>query len=369
MASTGPVADGEPVTFLVRGVDGVTATGGQGGRSADAAAGPARSGGRHGVGAVGAADLLVREPASGTKVRINELPVDSQVSAVESQLGVPVDHVVEVDFAGFQALVERAGGAGWADAPLRDLRTGLYIDEPGCVALDGEQALALVRSRHMEVLDASGRWVPDPSADLARTSLQRACWSPPWPTSPGGSTPSRPTASPAGPRDHLTLDESLGADELVDLARSVLALDPAVVTEMLLPVVPAAEDNRLDVDPAAGPPVIDAFREGTAPPEQPGPRRRSPPAEVVRGRARALLFLLTAHDRRRANCYISSTALRGRGRNWEPAATSPGERIADRSPSHARRRLHARRPRGHRRRHGRPVRRPGGAGGRDRPGP
>lgn len=272
VASTGPVADGEPVTFLVRGVDGGTAAGGEGGRSdtlllarLDPAAGTAS------VLSV-PRDLLVREPASGTRVRINQLPVDGQVSAVESQLGVPVDHVVEVDFAGFQALVERAGGVRVrADAPLRDLHTGLYIDEPGCVALDGEQALALVRSRHMEVLDASGRWVPDPLADLARTSLQRAVLVAALADQSGRVDPISADRLAGWAADHLRMDESLGADELVDLARSVLALDPAAVTEMLLPVVPAAEDvNRLDVDPAAGPPVIDAFRAGTALPEQPG---------------------------------------------------------------------------------------------------
>ena len=271
VGSTGPVADGDPVTFLVRGVDGVTATGGRGGRSdtlllarLDPAAGTAS------VLSL-PRDLLVREPASGTKVRINELPVDSQVSAVESQLGVPVDHVVEVDFAGFQALVERAGGVRVrVDAPVRDRLTGLYIDEPGCVTLGGEQALALVRSRHTEVLDASGRWVQDPLADLARTSLQRAVLVAAVADLSGRVDPISADRLAGWAAEHLTLDETLGADELVDLARSVLALDPAAVSEMLLPVVPAPEDvNRLAVDPAAGPPVIDAFREGAPLPEQP----------------------------------------------------------------------------------------------------
>jgi LCP family protein required for cell wall assembly len=272
VASTGPVADGEPVTFLLRGVDGVTATGGRAGRSdtlllarLDPAAGTAS------VLSV-PRDLLVREPAGATKVRINELPVDSQVSAVESQLGVPVDHVVEVDFAGFQALVERAGGVRVrVDAPVRDRVTGLYIDEPGCVTLGGEQALALVRSRHTEVLDASGRWVEDPMGDLARTALQRAVLVAALADLSGRVDPFSADRLAGWAVEHLSVDESLGADELVDLARSVLALDPAAVTEMLLPVVPAPEDvNRLAVDPAAGPPVIDAFREGTGLPQPPG---------------------------------------------------------------------------------------------------
>ena len=110
-------------------------------------------------------------------------------------LGVGVDHVLVADMAGVQDLVAATGPVRVrTGAPLRDRKSGLDLPQPGVHQLDGAGALALVRSRHPEVL-VGGRWVPDPASDPTRTThaeqvlrqvadhlddpvtVQRAAWS------------------------------------------------------------------------------------------------------------------------------------------------------------------------------------------------
>jgi LCP family protein required for cell wall assembly len=114
----------------------------------------------------------------GTPGRINgALEVggpDLAIRTVEQTLGVDIDHYVQIDFAGFVELVDLVGGVRVAvDAPMRDEPTGLSITAPGCVTLDGQDALAFVRSRRVEVLDAAGNWIIDPTGDMGRVVRQQ----------------------------------------------------------------------------------------------------------------------------------------------------------------------------------------------------
>ncbi|MGW7263496.1 LCP family protein [Streptomyces sp. NPDC054842] len=86
------------------------------------------------------------------------------VKTVESMSGIRMDHYVEVDFSGFEKLVDDLGGV--------DITTTKDISDPdshlklkaGSHTLDGKQALGLVRTRH-GVGDGS---------DLGRIQLQQA---------------------------------------------------------------------------------------------------------------------------------------------------------------------------------------------------
>ncbi|MEU4483308.1 LCP family protein [Streptomyces purpurascens] len=86
------------------------------------------------------------------------------VKTVESITDLRMDHYLEVDFAGFQTLIDDLGGV--------EVTTSKAIDDPdshlklkaGTHRLDGEQALGLVRTRH-GVGDGS---------DLGRIQLQQA---------------------------------------------------------------------------------------------------------------------------------------------------------------------------------------------------
>lgn len=99
---------------------------------------------------------------------------DALVNTVSETLGVDINHYMEVDFSGFSRLVDLAGGVDVAfDAPVRDRNTGFMADA-GCVHLNGDQALAYVRSRHFQTYDAeSDTWVTDRTSDLGRISRQQ----------------------------------------------------------------------------------------------------------------------------------------------------------------------------------------------------
>jgi LCP family protein required for cell wall assembly len=75
-------------------------------------------------------------------------------------LGIPADHVVALDLAGFAAVVDALGGLDM-DVPtaVRDRYSGLLLERAGPQHVDGATALAMVRSRHPEER-VDGRWVP-----------------------------------------------------------------------------------------------------------------------------------------------------------------------------------------------------------------
>ena len=87
--------------------------------------------------------------------------------------GIPINHYLEIDFRGFQGLVQAIGGVPmWFDRAYRDANSGLLVDHPGCTVLDGRNALAFARARHLEYLQ-DGHWRYDGTGDLGRISRQQ----------------------------------------------------------------------------------------------------------------------------------------------------------------------------------------------------
>jgi anionic cell wall polymer biosynthesis LytR-Cps2A-Psr (LCP) family protein len=77
---------------------------------------------------------------------------------------------VQVDFKAFISRGRRAPSTQFETD--RDTFSGLSIPNPGCVALDGNSALAFVRSRHREEFKR-GRW-RDAMRRLDRIARQQA---------------------------------------------------------------------------------------------------------------------------------------------------------------------------------------------------
>ena len=124
-------------------------------------------------------DLWVTIAGTGSKEKINAALAlggpQMLIDTIQTELDIPINHYVQVNFAGFRNLVEVIGGVPvWFDRPARDGNTGLDVSSPGCVNLEGEQALAFVRSRYYEVLDDDGDWVSDPTGDSGRIARQQA---------------------------------------------------------------------------------------------------------------------------------------------------------------------------------------------------
>ncbi|HET9187762.1 MAG TPA: LCP family protein [Acidothermaceae bacterium] len=70
------------------------------------------------------------------------------VNTVQQLTGVHIDHYVEIDFAGFQNMVNSLGGVDVCLArPAHDVNTGINLSA-GNHHLDGQEALAFVRQRY-----------------------------------------------------------------------------------------------------------------------------------------------------------------------------------------------------------------------------
>jgi LCP family protein required for cell wall assembly len=95
------------------------------------------------------------------------------IETIENDFDIPISHYLEVDFAGFRKMVNAIGTIPiYFPAPARDTKSGLAVNKAGCQHLDGDQALAYVRSRYYESL-VNGRWKSDPTSDLGRIQRQQ----------------------------------------------------------------------------------------------------------------------------------------------------------------------------------------------------
>jgi LCP family protein required for cell wall assembly len=113
-------------------------------------------------------DLWVDLPGTG-KRRINAAYRKDDPTVLQTVLhdefGVTVDHFVQVDFCAFQVPMPY---------PMRDVNTGLGVYVKDCHRFAGDEALAYVRSRHIEYTTNDGAtWKKDQSADIGRIARQQ----------------------------------------------------------------------------------------------------------------------------------------------------------------------------------------------------
>ena len=120
-------------------------------------------------------DLWVNIAGGGGANRINAAYSDGTdvlAATITQELGIPIHHVVDIDFNGFKDLVDAVGGTQVCFLyPTRDKNTGLD-QQPGCHILDGVQSLQYARSRYYEEF-RDGAWRTDPRSDLGRIERQQ----------------------------------------------------------------------------------------------------------------------------------------------------------------------------------------------------
>jgi len=127
-------------------------------------------------------DTFVPIAGTGSSNRINAAfgaGPNVLVQTITQDFGIPVNHYVQEDFAGLQALTDAVGGVCMNFAfPVRDAsptgtgsETGLSIATPGPHVLGGADALAFVRSRYYQYL-ANGTWHPEGTGDIGRIERQ-----------------------------------------------------------------------------------------------------------------------------------------------------------------------------------------------------
>lgn len=207
-------------------------------------------------------DLYVTIDGTGEQARINGAynggPA-TLVRTVQENLAVPVNHYMEVGFASFAGVVDAIGGVTVEfPNPVRDEKSGLFIDTAGPVTLDGRMALAYVRSRnYTEIID--GRPVTDPTADLGRQERQQQFLRTALGDVGGTRNPFQLVGAAEALSDGLTVDESLGALDMFRLVRTLGGSDP---TTVVLPTVPATRDGAavLVLQEPEAQQVLDGFR-------------------------------------------------------------------------------------------------------------
>ena len=183
-------------------------------------------------------DLLVEIPGQGTD-RINAAYAAGgaplMVRTVKQVTGLPVHHYVEVDFVGFQSLVDDIGGV-YLDFPYpaRDSKSGLSVDA-GYQLLDGSQALAYARSRQYQEL-RNGEWVAVDADDIGRTGRQQKLI---LAILGAVKTPSSLTETGSivgGFSQHLTVDSAFARSSLVELAFRMRSISGEKIETATLPV-------------------------------------------------------------------------------------------------------------------------------------
>ena len=198
---------------------------------------------------------------------------DLLVSTIQDDLGIPINHYVDVDFDTFRQVVNAVGGVKfWYPEPVRDNDngvndSGLNITTPGCYTLDGNMALSLVRTRHLQY-EESGRWIFEAQSDLARIRRQqlfikkiinRA-------ESLGLTDLTKINGVVGGVVSNLTVDRGLSESEMIALGRRYRNFNPSSLPTATLPSTPTVIGGAdvLLPEPSLDQQVIDLW-EGVQP--------------------------------------------------------------------------------------------------------
>ena len=206
-------------------------------------------------------DLYVEFP-SGRKNRINAAFKRDDPSELQEVLnlnfGVQIDHYIQIDFCAFRRLVQAVGGVEIPfQYPARDKPSNgnpplFLVNQTGCVNLDGDQALAYVRSRHYQYEDppGSGHWVSDPTSDFGRISRQqdflRRVLSKV--INDGLYDPDVARALITANRNYIVTDPDLTVRRMLEFANALKNFDPASVTTYRIDSTPHTTSDGAQVE-------------------------------------------------------------------------------------------------------------------------
>ncbi|HTX63250.1 MAG TPA: LCP family protein [Acidimicrobiales bacterium] len=157
------------------------------------------------------------------------------VETIEDNFGIPINHVVEVDFAGFKGAVDALGGV-YMDFPYpaRDAWSGLDETTTGCRLLDGEEALSVARSRHYQY-EVNGEWIDTPIGDLGRIKRQDAFLRALVQAAKRELNPLKLNDFLGAVPQGLVVDKTFSLDDMLHLALDFHSLTPNAISTYTLP--------------------------------------------------------------------------------------------------------------------------------------
>jgi LCP family protein required for cell wall assembly len=168
------------------------------------------------------------------------------VDAIQEDFGIPIQHYVELNFDTFAGVVDALGGIKmYFPEPVYDSYSGLNITTPGCLALNGTEALQVVRARHLQYKPANittsdvAAWPYDPQSDLSRIRrdheflrvLATAV------AKKGISNPITDTQIVSSVAPQLEVDSGMSANQMVDLVVAFHGVNASAAPQLTLPVV------------------------------------------------------------------------------------------------------------------------------------
>jgi LCP family protein required for cell wall assembly len=215
----------------------------------------------------------------GTYNRINasfNTGANQLVKTITANFGIPINHVVQVDFSGFQNSVNALGGIHMNfPYPAKDAYSGLNITTPGCQLLNGAQALAVARSRHYEYY-ANGYWHYDGTSDFGRIQRQDVFLKSMIQSAKSKVNPFTVNAFIGSIHEGVTIDDGFGFNELIGLAVNYRSFDPSQLQGQTLPTVSSSAFGGLgDVltvtQPATQQMLVNIFGSSLQTPSNPPP--------------------------------------------------------------------------------------------------
>ncbi len=196
---------------------------------------------------------------------------DQLVQTIEANFGIPIEHVVQLNFLGFRGAVDAIGGVNLDfPFPAKDAYTGLDITTAGCQHLNGGYALAVARSRHYQYFE-DGYWQYDGTSDFGRIQRQNAFLKALINQSEKQYNPLTLNAFIGSVVQGVTIDSTFTISELVSLARQFRSFDSSSLATATLPTYSAdsrefaALGSVLYVQQPQADQVIGQFLHGSAP--------------------------------------------------------------------------------------------------------
>ena len=160
---------------------------------------------------------------------------DQLVQTIEADFGIPIEHVVQVDFEGLRGAVDAIGGIKLNfPYPAKDAFTGLDVTQPGCQLVNGGYSLALARSRHYQYYK-NGYWQYDGTSDFGRIQRQNAFLKAVINQAETKYNPLTLNAFVGSVVQGVTVDSTFNVSDLISLARQFHTFSSSALATATLP--------------------------------------------------------------------------------------------------------------------------------------
>lgn len=190
-------------------------------------------------------DLYVTIAGTNQKAKINAAYAGHNpgrlIDTIRQNLGLHVTRYLEVNFVAFPSVVNAIGGITIDfPHPAFDIHSGLVVLKAGPNHLNGDQALAYVRSRYYNnVID--GRAVPDGLGDLSREQRQQTFLRAVFKKLAASKNPLTLMRAASAMAKGVYIDNTMSLIDAFEFAWRMRKLDPNTVT---LPTTPATRGGQ-----------------------------------------------------------------------------------------------------------------------------